>query len=79
LNPTTYIAPAGVAYVRVINSDGCYSIATITLIVAPPVSSDILKDKIICIESKTTLDAGQDSRAMNETQELQHNPSAMLG
>lgn len=57
-NPANYIAPTGVAYVKVINANGCYKVAQITLVVLPPVKSSILEDKIICIEDKTTLDAG---------------------
>lgn len=58
LNPTTYIAPNGVVYVKVINVRGCYAIAKVTLIVTPPKYSGVLKDKTICVEDKTTLDAG---------------------
>ncbi|CAH0146068.1 T9SS type B sorting domain-containing protein [Chryseobacterium sp. Bi04] len=58
LNPANYIAPNGLIYVRVINSQGCYSIAKVTLTVLPPVQSDVLIDKIICMEDTTTLDAG---------------------
>lgn len=58
LGSSTYIAPNGFVYVRVSNANGCYTIAKITLIVIPPVTSTVLKDKIICIEDKTTLDAG---------------------
>lgn len=58
LNPTNYIAPNGVVYVRVSNSNGCYRVAKIDLIVFPPTFSEVLKDKIICIEDTTTLDAG---------------------
>lgn len=57
-NPANYIAPSGVAYVKVINANGCYRVAKVTLVVLPPVKSDVLEDKIICIEDKTTLDAG---------------------
>ncbi|WP_353147290.1 T9SS type B sorting domain-containing protein [Chryseobacterium sp.] len=57
-NPTTYIAPNGIAYIRVTNSQGCYSIAKVTLVVIPPMKSNVLADKIICIENKTALDAG---------------------
>ncbi|MDH6251219.1 gliding motility-associated-like protein [Chryseobacterium sp. H1D6B] len=58
LNPITYIAPNGVAYVKVMNANGCYRVAQITLVVLPPVKSSVLVDKVICIEDKTTLDAG---------------------
>jgi gliding motility-associated-like protein len=56
--PTAYIAPNGVVYVKVINTNGCYRVAEVTLVVLPPVKSPVLVDKIICIEDKTTLDAG---------------------
>lgn len=58
LNSINYIAPNGVVYVRVTNNEGCYAVVKVTLIVTPPKYSDMLKDKIICIENKTTLDAG---------------------
>lgn len=58
LNPTNYIAPNGVVYVRVSNSNGCYRVAEITLVVIPPTKSDVLKDKVICVEDTTSLDAG---------------------
>ncbi|MGK6342264.1 T9SS type B sorting domain-containing protein [Chryseobacterium sp. DT-3] len=58
LNFLAYTAPAGVVYVKVFNAQGCYSIAKVTLTVLSPVYSNVLKDKIICIEDKTTLDAG---------------------
>ncbi|MFP3591721.1 T9SS type B sorting domain-containing protein [Chryseobacterium sp. SIMBA_038] len=57
-NPTIYIATTGSVYVRVYSADGCYSIAKINLKVLPPVKSTVLKDKTICLEDKTTLDAG---------------------
>lgn len=58
LNPTSYIAPNGVVYVRVMSGEGCFNVAKITLIVIPPVYSTVLIDKVICVEDKTTLDAG---------------------
>ncbi len=58
LTPANYIAPNGVVYVRVSNANGCYRVAVITLIVLAPIKSTVLIDKEICIEDKTTLDAG---------------------
>ncbi|MCU7617803.1 T9SS type B sorting domain-containing protein [Chryseobacterium sp. PBS4-4] len=58
LNFTNYIAPNGVIYVRVMSGDGCYTVAKVNLVVIPPVYSTVLIDKVICIEDKTTLDAG---------------------
>jgi len=58
LTPDHYIAPNGVVYVRVTNGNGCYRIAKVTLVVFPPTKSTVLTDKIICMEDKTTLDAG---------------------
>ncbi|MEG1592577.1 gliding motility-associated C-terminal domain-containing protein [Chryseobacterium sp.] len=53
-----YITTSTDVYVRVTNNDACYAITKITLKVLPPVKSTVLKDKTICIEDKTTLDAG---------------------
>ena len=58
LTPANYIAPNGVVYIKVINGNGCYRVAMVTLVVLPPVKSNELADKIICMEGKTTLDAG---------------------
>ncbi|MGE8555207.1 MAG: T9SS type B sorting domain-containing protein [Chryseobacterium jejuense] len=57
-NYKTYMAPNGVIYVRVYDDLGCFNVAKVTLQVLPPVKSSILQDKIICMEDKTTLDAG---------------------
>ncbi len=56
--PTNYITTTGVVYVRITNVAGCFMIAKINLKVLEPVYSTILKDKTICIDSRTTLDAG---------------------
>ncbi|MCX8533700.1 T9SS type B sorting domain-containing protein [Chryseobacterium luquanense] len=53
-----YISGDGAVYVRVFNSNGCYAIAKINLKVTPPKRSPLLVDKYICIDSRTTLDAG---------------------
>ena len=58
VNPSTYNAPNGIIYIKVTNANGCYGIAKVTLIVIPPVYSNVLEDKIICMEDTTTLDAG---------------------
>ncbi|WP_223608666.1 T9SS type B sorting domain-containing protein [Chryseobacterium sp. OSA05B] len=57
-NPDAYITISTEVYVRVTNANQCYDIAKITLKVLPPVKSAVLKDKTICAEAKTTLDAG---------------------
>lgn len=57
-NPAMYLAANSEVFVRVTNANQCYDIAKITLVVMPPVSSKVLKDKTICAEAKTTLDAG---------------------
>jgi gliding motility-associated-like protein len=53
-----YITSNTDVYVRVTNENGCFAITKINLKVLPPVKSSILKDKTICFEDKTTLDAG---------------------
>ncbi len=57
-NPTQYISTNGEVYVRVTNESSCYAITKITLKVIPPKPSAVLKDKYICIDGRTTLDAG---------------------
>ncbi|SHL00218.1 T9SS type B sorting domain-containing protein [Chryseobacterium polytrichastri] len=58
MNPTTFITGNTTVYVKVTAANGCYNTAKITLVVLTPVTSAVLKDKIICIDAKTTLDAG---------------------
>ena len=58
LDPVNYTAPTGVAFVRIITGNGCYIVVKINLNVLAPIYSNVLEDKIICIEDKTTLDAG---------------------
>lgn len=53
-----YISGNGAVYVRVINTNTCYTIAKINLKVTPPKRSTTLEDKYICIDERTTLDAG---------------------
>ncbi|OCA69611.1 chromophore lyase [Chryseobacterium artocarpi] len=57
-NPTVYLTESTTVYARVSNATQCYTIANIVLTVLPPVKSTVLKNKIICAEAKTTLDAG---------------------
>lgn len=58
INFTTYIATNGSAYARVYNSNTCYAIAKINHLVIPPKRSPLIVDQYICIDSKTTLNAG---------------------
>ncbi|UMQ40293.1 gliding motility-associated C-terminal domain-containing protein [Chryseobacterium sp. Y16C] len=58
LNSSAYVSTNGEVYAKVFNSNNCYSIAKITLKVLPPVKSSVLADKTICIDDRTTLDAG---------------------
>jgi gliding motility-associated-like protein len=58
LNANNYTAPNGFVYAVVTNAQGCFAISKITLIAVPPVTSSILVDKEICMNSTTTLDAG---------------------
>ncbi len=54
----SYISPNGVIYIKVTDSNGCYAIAKVNLIVIPQVFSTTLEDKIICMEDTVILDAG---------------------
>lgn len=57
-NPNVYLSSSTTVYARIISVNGCWNIAKINLVVTPPAYSSVLKDKIICIEDRTTLDAG---------------------
>lgn len=56
--PTSYTSPATSVYARITDENNCWNIAKINLKITPPNYSSILKDKTICVESKTDLDAG---------------------
>ncbi|PKF75430.1 lectin-like domain-containing protein [Chryseobacterium sp. PMSZPI] len=58
MSPNQYMSTNAVVYAKVTDTNGCFAITKINLIVLPPVTSAILKDKIICIGEKTDLDAG---------------------
>ncbi|WP_336688361.1 MULTISPECIES: gliding motility-associated C-terminal domain-containing protein [unclassified Chryseobacterium] len=58
LNPLAYVSGNTSVYIRVYNSNGCYAIAKVNLVVIPPKRSAVLVDKIICIDGRTNLDAG---------------------
>lgn len=57
-NPALYISPSREIFVRVTAISNCYIIKKITLKVISQVRSNVLQDKIICIDDRTTLDAG---------------------
>lgn len=57
-NPTLHPSSSGTVYVKITGTNSCYVIRKITLTVIPPTRSSVLKDKIICIEDRTNLDAG---------------------
>jgi len=58
VNFNAYVSGNGEIYVRIIGTNSCYVIKKIRLTVLAPVTSSVLKDKTICIDDKTTLDAG---------------------
>ena len=59
INPATaYISGNAEVYVSVFDPVNCYTIVKIILKVIPPVYSTVLKDKMICIDDRATLDAG---------------------
>lgn len=57
-NPSAYISGDNEVFIKVFNGNGCYSVARVNLKVIQPVPSAVLKDKTICAENRTTLDAG---------------------
>lgn len=57
-NPNVYLSIATSVFVRIVDVNGCWNISKINLEVTPPNYSTVLKDKIICVEDRTTLDAG---------------------
>ncbi|MFP7658221.1 T9SS type B sorting domain-containing protein [Chryseobacterium proteolyticum] len=57
-NPQSYGSTGGVVYVKITSPEGCTGVAKITLITKPTIKSPYLKDKYICIDSRTNLDAG---------------------
>ncbi|WP_223608665.1 T9SS type B sorting domain-containing protein [Chryseobacterium sp. OSA05B] len=58
VNPLQYMSVSTSVYVKVTDSNACFALAKVNLIVLPPVTSSVLKDKIICIDGRTNLDAG---------------------
>ncbi|KQT17044.1 chromophore lyase [Chryseobacterium sp. Leaf404] len=54
----TYVSGNGVVYLGVYDNVNCYTIYKITLTVLPPKYSTVLKDQVICIDDRATLDAG---------------------
>lgn len=58
INPTQYMSVSTAVYVKVTDATGCFAVAKVNLVVLPPVTSSVLKDKIICIDGRTDLDAG---------------------
>lgn len=57
-NPAAYPSTGGTVYVKVTTNEGCTANAKITLTALPIKKSSVLVDKYICIDSKTSLDAG---------------------
>lgn len=58
VSPTTYVSTSTEVYVKLTAISNCFIIKKITLKVIPSVKSTVLKDKTICIDDRTTLDAG---------------------
>lgn len=59
VNPIAHVSSNSEVFVKVTSTvSNCFIIKKITLTVIPPVKSTVLKDKIICIDDRTNLDAG---------------------
>ncbi len=58
MNPNQYMSASTAVFVKVTDANGCFAIAKVNLVVLPPVRSSVLKDKIICVDARTNLDAG---------------------
>ncbi|RKT00845.1 T9SS type B sorting domain-containing protein [Chryseobacterium defluvii] len=58
MDPAHYASAGGFVYVRVTTSEGCSAIAKIELIALPIKKSPLLVDQYICIDDRTTLNAG---------------------
>ncbi|MDR2236227.1 MAG: T9SS type B sorting domain-containing protein [Chryseobacterium sp.] len=58
MNPNQYMSVSTSVYVKVTDTNGCFAVAKVNLVVLPPVKSSVLRDKIICIDGRTNLDAG---------------------
>ncbi len=57
-DPTKYPSAGGYAYVRIIADAGCIGTTKIKLEPIPVTKSKVLVDKFICIDGRTSLDAG---------------------
>jgi len=57
-NPAIFISSDATVYVKITDTNACWVIKKITLTLIRPTKSPVLKDKIICMEDRTTLDAG---------------------
>ncbi|MFY1048352.1 gliding motility-associated C-terminal domain-containing protein [Chryseobacterium sp. GP-SGM7] len=57
-DPTQYQSAGGIVYVKITTEDGCLTTAKITLITKPIKKSPLLVDKFICIDARTSLNAG---------------------
>ncbi len=77
MNPLQYLSTNTVVYAKVTDTNGCFNIAKINLIVLPPVPSSVLKDKTICIGEKQILMQVPDSMVMNGAPEQQPLPLKM--